>query len=475
MKRSFLLVLACLLAAAGWVQAQEEGDKLNISGDLSTDNRFLYENSSPWSWNENRLDLKLQHKTGSWGKLYGDIWLRKFGTFNEPGAYYQYPELREAYIEVYDFLIPGLDLKAGRQRIKWGCADQINPVDNVNTYDFEDMWDFGRHKGNEAIKLKYYKNDWQAELVYLPFFEELRAPLGNLSAALMPEFSLPSKYSTFFPVNDTLFIPITMNLFFNEMAFVPKLPRANLGEGSSAGIRVGRRFGNYDIALSYLYGRDGLPVAKNNKLSLDSLSLTTLNTYFKSEIELIYPRMHYIGAEISGTIGNVGTWIEAAMIMPDKDYKMSTTLPDFSAALGIPLPRLSYGDTLMLEKKPWFRYVAGCDYTFANGIYINAQYAHGFVHERTSKELNDYLMLRAEKKVLNEKLRLSLISGGLSVSDWGDVGNNYAFAWVPEIGYKPNDNTEIILGTRIIDGKGGGMFARMKDYDEFFMKLTYSF
>ncbi len=474
MKRYLAIILLSAIACTG-LFSQEEGNKPVLSGDLGTDNRFLYDNNNPWSWNENRLDLKLQHKTGDWGKLYGDVWLRKFGTFRDQSAYYNQPEIREAWLEVYDFLIPGLDLRAGRQRIKWGCADQINPVDNVNTYDFEDMWDFGRHKGNEAIKFKYYKNDWQAEMVYLPFFDEARFPLGDMAQALMPGFSLPPSYSTLFPINDTLFIPVTFGLHFNEFSMFNTRPLDNLSEGSSAGLRIGKRFGNYDIAVSYLYGRDGLPVAKTNTLTLDSINLTTGDLYIKSNIELIYPRMHYIGAEISGTIGSVGTWIEACMIMPDKQYYMNTIMPDFSVILGIPLPQMSYPDSLMMDNKPWFRYVAGCDYTFANGIYINVQYAHGYIHERTSDELNDYLMFRAEKKVLNEKLRLSPISGAFSISDWDDIGNNYAFAWAPEIGYKPNDNTEIIMGTRIIEGKGTGMFAKMKDKDEVYVKMVYNF
>ncbi|PKP18411.1 MAG: hypothetical protein CVU05_13550 [Bacteroidetes bacterium HGW-Bacteroidetes-21] len=461
--------------------SQEEDGKPVISGSLSTDNRFLFADDNPWSWNENRIDLKIEHKFSTKARFGSDIWFRKFALYNDQDAYYKYPEIREAYMEVYDFLMPGLDLKAGRQRIKWGCADKINPVDNVNSYDLEDLWDFGRHMGNEAIKLKYYKNDWQFEAVYLPVFTEARLPLGNMTNALMPEFKLPTSYSTILPLSDTLIIPISLKLQFNELNMVNVMPKINLSEGSSGGFRVANRFGNFDVAMSYLYARDGLPVANQAYLSLDSVSLTSGQSYLRSDIELIYPRMHYVGAEVTGTIGSVGVWAEAVMVKPNKKYYLSTELPDFSSYLsnlvGIPitLPSLSYPDSLVLDNKPWFRYVVGCDYTFGNGIYMNFQFAHGFMHERTSDELNDYFLLRAEKKIMNEKLRLSLLSGGFAVSDWSNISSNNAFAWTPEIGYKPNDNTEIILGTRIIDGVGDGMFAKLKNQDELFLRLSYSF
>jgi len=42
--------------------AQETDNKLKLSGELLTDQRFLLKNNNDWAWNENRLSLKLEKK-----------------------------------------------------------------------------------------------------------------------------------------------------------------------------------------------------------------------------------------------------------------------------------------------------------------------------------------------------------------------------------------------------------------------------
>ncbi|MCK7509029.1 MAG: hypothetical protein MZV70_36675 [Desulfobacterales bacterium] len=67
-------------------------------------------------------------------------------------------EIRELYIQLYGFLFDNLDVTSGRQRIVWGTADKLNPTDNLNPLDLEDILDFGRRRGSDAINLNYYFN-----------------------------------------------------------------------------------------------------------------------------------------------------------------------------------------------------------------------------------------------------------------------------------------------------------------------------
>jgi hypothetical protein len=59
--------------------------------------------------------------------------------------------------------------------------------------------------------------------------------------------------------------------------------------------------------------------------------------------------------------------------------------------------------------------------------------------------------------------------------DFSDIKNNYAFVYMPEISYKPVEDCEISIGLRLIDGKEETNFGMMKEDDEVFLKVKYSF
>ena len=121
------------------------------------------------------------------------------------------------------------------------------------------------------------------------------------------------------------------------------------------------------------------------------------------------------------------------------------------------------------------KFVVGGDYFFGDGSYLNLQYIHGFIHERGKTELNDYFFLRYDKGFFNEKLKISPLSGAFIVTDWKDIGNNYALAYMPEIIYKATVNTEISLAAVFFEGEGDNLFANMKDLDMFMLRLRYNF
>ena len=121
------------------------------------------------------------------------------------------------------------------------------------------------------------------------------------------------------------------------------------------------------------------------------------------------------------------------------------------------------------------KFVMGGDYFFGDGSYLNVQYIHGFIHERGKEALNDYFFLRYNKGFFNDKLKISPLSGAMIVTDWKDIKNNYALAYLPEIIYAATVNTEISLAFVLFDGKGNNLFANMKDYDMFAIKLNHVF
>ncbi len=469
-----------LIVALIWLyvinSAIAQTDGQNWKGYLQPDYRVNLHNGL-WLWSENRLTLGWNKSFEDKAKITTDIWFRTLGNPSDPN-WIKLPEVREAKIDVYDFLIPKLDLSFGRQRIKWGTADKVNPTDNLNPHDLEDIWDFGRHKPSDAVVLKYYPDEQtKIEGVYLPFFQALNMPAGVYSTILMPDFSFPDSMTIRQkPGYPPLPLPSKIGIQVDTVILQYINPDFSAKNFSFA-FRLSRQVKGIDLSASYHYGYDGIPVPAVANIALDSLNFLQNRSYISVTTQLIYPRLHRIGFDIAGNLKGLGLWGEACLTIPDKDYVLKVNTPDINQVIGIDLGIISeVSDSVIFRKnKPWLKYVVGADYTFENGVYTNFQYLHGFLHERTNKELNDYYLLRLEKRFLNDKLKLAPISGGFVINDYNDVFSNYAWMWIPECSYYPNDNTEISLGVKIIDGTGKGTFNSLKDFDECYIRVKYSF
>ena len=437
-------------------QAQDES-KLKISGELLTDDRFLLKGKNDWAWNENRLTLKFDKKITDNSKFYSEVWLRNIGLPNlstsadlyNKGIVDPYNmEIREAYVQLFGFLTKNLDLTIGRQRIVWGTADKLNPTDNLNPYDMEDILDFGRHRASDAINMNYYlNNDFSLQGVFVPFFQPANMPIGIFANALNPTMELPQGM-VLKGFSDTLL-----------------MPGYNLGESSTAGLKFKGMVKGVDFSLSYVWGRDGQPVSTRNTF-VDTLGGIYINS------QLSYTRNHIIGADLSTSIAGIGFWAEAAAFIPEKDVIMTNDLSAFYPLSPVPV---TIDTTILDKKKPYIKFIVGGDYNFSDGSYLNFQYMHGFINEKGNENLNDYFFMRYEKKFFNEKLKFAPIGGAFIVTDWNKIEDNYAVAYMPQVSYKATEDIEITLSAAIFDGKGDNLFANLKDYNMFMFKLNYSF
>jgi hypothetical protein len=458
MKRIKLFqILVFLILTLGITHAQE-ANKLKLSGELFTDQRFLLKSPNNWAWNENRLTLNLEKSTDN-AKFYSEVWLRNIGL---PGIHSSSDlynkgiidpynlEVREAYVQLNGFLTKNLDLSIGRQRIVWGTADKLNPTDNLNPLDLEDILDFGRRRGSDAINLNYYiNNDFSLQGVFIPIFQPANMPVGIFANILNPTLEMPDGMALK-SVSDTL-----------------TMPKYNIGESSSAGLKLKGFTQGVNFSFSYVWGFDGLPFAtKNTFIPVDALGGINIHS------QLSYARTHIIGADLVTSIAGFGVWAEAAVFIPEKDVMMTNDLSALYPTSPVPVTQ----DSLILDKsKPYIKFVVGGDYFFSDGSYLNVQYLHGFIHERARENLNDYFFLRYEKTFLNDKLKITPIGGGFIVTDWNNMKDNYALVYMPEIAYKATTNSEITLSTTIFDGKGDNLFSNLKDYNMFMCKLKYSF
>ncbi len=466
MKRVYYLLVMCLLIVTPVIYNVQDGlkaqnsneNKIKLSGVLLTDQRFLLKNKNDWAWNENRLTLILDKKIKGNSKFYSEVWLRNIGLpnistssdlYNKGIVDHYNLEIRQAYVQLYGFITENLDVTIGRQLIAWGTADKINPTDNLNPYDMEDILDFGRHRGSDAINLNYYfNNNFSMQGVFIPFFQPANMPAGIFSESLNPGMELPQGMALK-GHSDTIL-----------------MPHYSPGQSSVLGLKFKGFAKSVDFSASYVWGIDGLPFnTRNTFFPDDTLGGININS------QLSFTRTHIIGADLATSLAGIGFWAEAAAFIPEKNIVMTSDLSALYPASPVPVIR----DSLILDKtKPYLKFVIGGDYFFADGSYFNFQYMHGFIHERGNKNLNDYFFLRYEKNFFNEKLKVAPVGGGF-VGSRGKIKDNYAMVYMPEIAYRATENAEITLSTVIFDGKGDNLFSGLKDYSMFMFKLKYSF
>ncbi len=443
----------CFMGMSAFSWAQE--NSIHIYGNLTTDQRVVFLEETEWGWNENRLTLKLEKKTDRI-KFYSEVWLRNFGIpeYNRSDQLFNRNiidpfdlQLREAYVQISDLFIPNLDLKIGRQRITWGTADKLNPTDNLNPYDLEDILDFGRHRGSDAISLTYYfKNDFSLQAVAIPFFQPANLPVGMFSNALMPSIEIP------------IDIPI------NSLTTQINKPKNSVMESSTLGFKFKGAIKSVDFSLSYIWGYNGIPY-----LSKTTVTPQLIPLGLDVNAELSYFRNHVFGIDMSTEIKGVGVWVEGAL------FKLQDSLM-YSNVISISGLDPIQSDSLILDsKEPYFRAIVGADYHFGKGSYINIQFMHGFIHENGNQNMSDYLFLRYDQRLLDDKIIISPVSGAFIIEQWKNIKEHYCFAYMPQIKYNPVPDLELSLTGVIIKGKGNGIFTALQEYDQIILKVNYSF
>lgn len=426
---------------------------IRIGGQVRTDDRVSAESTPQMNYQEYRLDLTTEARPTDKARFYADAWVRSSGVssnvsssadlFNVGSVSPLNLVLREAYFEINGFIFDNVDIKIGRQRIAWGTADRLNPTDNVNPYDLEDIWDFGRHLGSDGVQLSVYAGDIQFTGIIIPVFTPAILPAGDWATALMPaSMQLPPGVTVAATTADV------------------SLPAASLADSITAGIKVKGSILGYDVSLSYLYARDSLPIADNVVVTPISASSVNVST------NLLYPREHIFGADLAGSLLSVGVWAEAALYLPEKVILTTDTTA---------LPGGNLLPSVALDNSPYVKIVLGGDYTFPGNVYLNVQYVHGFFQERGWDNLEDYFVFGLDWKLFDDRLKISPLGVVVEIKDWGDIPNNYAILAAPSISIFPIDNAELIMGVHWIKGTSTTTFGQLSGNNEVFLQAKYSF
>ncbi|HNQ79466.1 MAG: hypothetical protein PHF93_09175 [Acidobacteriota bacterium] len=325
--------------------------------------------------------------------------------------------LYEGWVKVGDFLIEGLDLTAGKQRISWGTADKIGVVDNLNPIDFANFLSFDpdyffERRPQTAVNLEYYPGgSFKIQLV------------GLLQHQVSP---LPFGYSglvaKFFPMDEYL---VTRG--WDDTAVK-----------TAWGARVAGRAAGLDLGVSYYRGNLTLPYLR----SMDA-GLVASGVFY-------YPRAGILGLDLAGEAGGLGYWAEAAYVMPEK-IDGSVSFP-----IWIGDGPVIYTKTFPLFEEGFWKYVAGADYNFGGGFSVNIQFLHGFFDEVDYNagaedtfgfrkgmffgEPGNYVLGRAEYKFARDTVKLKF--GGL----FETTSNGSAFVIMPEAEFRVADAFNVVCG-----------------------------
>jgi hypothetical protein len=439
-----------LLGFAAILIHTDASAQVQIGGYVLTDWR-AWTDPGQLIWNENRLNLEFDASPTGAVHIFAQVWVRGLG-FPEASSVEDLMgfdkresnpwdlNFREAYVDLYGFLTPDLDLRVGRQRIAWGTGDQVNPTDNLNPDDLEDIWDFGRHLGTNGVLATYYWGDVTLSGAFMPAFTPAALPAPAWATVLVSPIALPPGLES--------------SIVSNEL----QMPDSTLSGGSSGAIKVAVPFRNYDLSFSYYTGLSDFPILAQVVLTPGDTVDVEVSTL------LTYPRLNVLGADLSGAIGNVGIWAEAGIFFPDG---VTATIDMSALDLGV-------GEIETLPDEPFVKYVIGGDYTFRNGIYVNGQFIHGFVFEMGRDALHDYFVAGMEKGFRNDELKVT-VAGAVEVPDLTDLGDDWALMFMPEFAYYPWDNSEIVTGLRLIWGEGQTNFGQLADKDEVYLALKYAF
>lgn len=422
---------------------------LNLSSGMDTKLhcRLKTADSAAWSWFETRASLKLEPELADRLSAGIGFELRAGGFANVSGSADLNDPMKlepvsvlvnECYLRLYD-LVPGLSFGLGRQKIHWGTADAVNPIDNFNPPDYSDPLAWNARRPAWLAHVEYAPVQCLGlELAARPLFEpallvsnnwftsSAMPTVSSLRWALWEQFLAQGMDSaTARALADAYRITVTEDL---------RLPRSNL-KTMGYGARLKTHLAMFDLSASVSRGNDFVPTYSMTT-ALDPEAMT-----FDALLTGRFPARTVVGADLATSIQGLGFWAEAGYSLYDDS---------------VPADELSL--------------VCGADYNLA-GFYLNLQYLRGtfpLAMAQTAVEpIKGYLLGAVERKLASDRVLLRL--GGACDLKKG------SFALLPLCRWMPVSGLELDLGAMAFRSGSGGAFEPLKECSELFCAVRYGF
>lgn len=357
--------------------------------------------------------------------------------------------------EAYFCLKKGiLDLRVGKQVVRWGKTDQISPVDNINPQDLREFYiqDLEERKiPTWLARLQLIGGQVSLEGIFIPFFKPNEVDYFGSDWAVYNH--LKSN------VQDDPALPPELQAYIAGLSVDEDRPGCSL-KNSQAGGRLLFTVGDWDLGLSYLYGFDPMPFfasfpIKNIKVrdtaSKEDLLAQAAGALFTSgPIKVEYKRMQVAGLAFETTLGDFGFRGETAY---------------FSG-------RSFLSEDMTSEKNPVWQYVLGLDYLGENDWYCNVQLSQEVIFSYSP----DLLYFKRNNLSINGELRKDFSEGNLR------LGMRYVYTLTdgsyfltPYLLCKPFSNWEAEFGVNILGGSQETIWGQYDGNDQLYLKVERFF
>lgn len=328
-------------------------------------------------------------------------------------------ELWELYGDIFS---RHFDLRVGKQIIRWGKSDEVNPTDIFTPEDFSEFMNETERAKRKipvlAAKSNIYYKDFTLESIWIPFFVKSRID-----------------------VTDGDWHPYVFHAYRAQGLRIldDDGPDKDINNGNFA-FKLKYQGESFDSSISY----------SNHIAQLPALVVNAANGTVSPQ----YPRQHTFGGDFETVVGKFGLRGELA-------YTTDTAFLSYDP--------LDSDRTVYTEALNW---VCGLDYSFPEALYVNLQYAQQFIpnypHQIATQRIEDSVVWRITKDYLRDTLRVKTTGRYyLSTQD---------LAFESSIRYKITEDLHATFGIYLFAGDhDSNLFGQYHQNDQLYTRLKYTF
>jgi hypothetical protein len=360
-------------------------------------------------------------------------------------------DLHEAYLHWSD---GPLEVRLGKQIVRWGKTDQLSPVDVLNPEDLREgiTWETEERKIPVWMaRMKTFRGPFSLEGVLVPIFEPHDMNIFGTDWAVFRHLKGA--------VADDPLVPDIVKDAVDGIEARRREPARTL-ENVQWGTRLTARTHDWDLAVSAFQGFDPTPhitrfpirnIRVDGTFSRESIeSALSTGVFTGEDVEVRYKRFRMIGFDFETTWKDLGLRGEAAYFSD----------------------RAFLTDSLTSSTRPVFFGVLGADYAGPDGWYANLQLAF----ERIGGDTDRILYFEKENLSLNGEVSKELLRGDLEarlrfllmLTDGGSY-------WNPSLTYLRFRPLSLTFGLNLFAGPADTFLGFFRENDQAVVSVRYDF
>lgn len=345
------------------------------------------------------------------------------------------------------------EFRLGRQIVRWGKTDQLSPVDNLNPQDLRQFVvpTLEEQKiPNWMALVRFFRQPFSLEAVAIPFFEPLEIDVFGTDWAVFRHTREVLKEAP---------LPLPLREAAASVGTDRTEPSRTF-RNAQWGLRTGFTAGGWDMAASYLYGWNPMPLIKSFPVKGirtdgsfdpdDILHVASQGMFVPGDVAIGYHRTHTVGVEWETVLGNYG-------------FRGETALTSHAVFLT--------SDLTSVTQRVLFS-VVGIDRTWANDWYANLQLGH--------QVLLDYddsvLYFKRHNLSVNGEIRKDFLRGDLEARLRGLVLlTDGGSLWNPSVTYRRFAPLSITTGLNLFAGPSDTFLGTYSHNDQAYVTVRYDF